>query len=178
MLRMTLALLLVTFTASAQDSALVALAKRTNRKPAQAPVITNDTVGGSKGRVSFGSSEQAAPASGANASTPRAKKTATPAATPSAKTPPPAATDAAKEPEKADAPVKSTTVRSIEPQSTARTIAPPTSARTIEATSGARLIPAQAGTVRTTQPQSTARSIQPQSTARSTQPPSANQPPV
>lgn len=164
---MILGLLLTTTLVSAEDSPLVALAKRTNRTVSKKPVITNATLSGSagKGRVSMSSGEAvplpsiaAAPAraqsaaavaaAAATPATPQAPATAAPAATTPA-TPAPAVSA-----------YGASTVRNIDPQSSARAIAPASTGRTIEAASTSRTIEAtNAGRI---DPQSTARNIQPQ----------------
>ena len=155
MIRTTLALLLTTAVVMAQDSPLVALAKRTNRKASKTPVITNETVARSKGRVSLPAGDTQAVAAALPA-------LPTPTAAPTAQEETPrqparAATAAATAPYTAPA---TTTVRNITPESTARTIMPET-ARTIEPATTARQITPQS-TVPTVQPASTARNIQPQ----------------
>lgn len=149
-------LLLATAVVSAEDSPLVALAKRSNRTVSKTRVITNDTVGGgSRGRVSMSTGEAvplprtgAAPAPAAAPATPQAPPTPQAPATPQATTPP------------AASPYGTSTVRNVEPQSSARVIAPASSGRTIAPASTSRTIDAtNAGRI---DPQSTARNIQPQ----------------
>lgn len=138
---------------SAQDSPLVALAKRTNRKASKTPVITNDRVAKSNGRISLAGGEgQALPAAApAPPAEPRQVAAVVPA-TPAASAPAPASL--------------TTTVRNIEPQSSARFIPAQSSARTIDPIA-----------VRPVVPQSTAPTVQPQSTARNIAPQSSTQPP-
>src|SRR5687767_10909702 len=76
MLRITIVLLLVAGVASAEDSPLVALAKRTNRKASKTPVITNQTVG--RGRIAIPTG--GAPPTPAAAATPAAPATPAPVA--------------------------------------------------------------------------------------------------
>ncbi|HEY0139850.1 MAG TPA: hypothetical protein VGF48_03080 [Thermoanaerobaculia bacterium] len=168
MLRTLPLVLLLAGTVLAADSPLVAAAKRSNRKASKTPVITNDTVGGSRGRVSTSTpAEVTASTNGQPANAQRASATGMTAA------PAPAApTKAAAPTEPAPVVVVSanpsfptTTVRNIEKSSTAQTSATTSTARIIEATSGARVIEAQS-TVQTTSPQSTARNIEPQQTSR------------
>jgi hypothetical protein len=155
-------LVLAAFTVSAQeDSPLVALAKRSNRKASKTPVITNATVSGSKGRVSFGGGENgqttaALPAptiAAATAAAPNAKAQPAKAAAASAKPAYPAAT--AQMPA-SSGPASSATFKPI--TSTATYVAPPSSARTMPATSAVPVAGAQ-NTVRTVQPTSSARNI-------------------
>src|SRR5688572_27283292 len=115
MLRTTLALLLVAgvVSVSAEDSPLVALAKRTNRKASKTPVITNDTIAATKGRISMGGGEGTTTASNTKAtSAPAAKAPAAKAAASPAPPTPQAAPAASQTP--AAAPVNaahSSTVR-------------------------------------------------------------------
>ena len=60
MIKTAVLCLLVAGTAFADDSPLVAAAKRTNRANPKAKVITNDMVANSKGRLSFTTTSQAA----------------------------------------------------------------------------------------------------------------------
>ena len=151
--------------ASAEDSPLVALAKRTNRKASKTPVITNEMVARSQGRLSMPAGETPSASNAlpplSPASTPRpattraagpsksqatvATTTATPTTTPTTATP--------------NGP--SSTARSYEIQSTARTVTPQSTVRTVEPYSGAGRIEAQ----------STAQTIQPASTAQYVPPP-------
>lgn len=145
MLRTTLAFLLLAGVASAQDSPLVALAKRTHRTASKTPVITNESLATLKGRVSFAAGQtQSAPA---------------PAYVPASSAPgPQARTTSAAPAVPVDYSLPSS-ARNIEPQVSARTTMPESSAHTIEPTSGARTI----------EPQSTARTIEPQVVVRNPQ---------
>ncbi|HEX2123617.1 MAG TPA: hypothetical protein VHL59_18450 [Thermoanaerobaculia bacterium] len=165
MLRTALVVLLVAGVASAEDSPLVALAKRTNRKASKTPVITNETVAASKGRLSMAAGDTTAstgtqetsaavvagPVSPARLA-PQAKADAQPQA------PAPAAA-AVVDPYRTPTNPAST-VRNIEPQSSARNTDPQVTARTIDPSAA----PVNAN------PQSTARTIAPESTARNIQP--------
>jgi hypothetical protein len=148
---------------SADDSSLVALAKRTNRKTSKTPVITNDTVRTSKGRISQSAGEPTSASSQPSAAPAPAAAPAMTAATASTAKPQPtkasapansqataaAATTSSKNP-------ASTTVRYVEPQSTARTSVPESTARSSEPTSG----------VKSVEPTITARTVTPESTAK------------
>ena len=132
-------LLTTAMVSAAEDSPLVALAKRTNRKAGKTPVITNATLGASttgKGRVSMPEGE-ALPLPSVPASA--APKAAAPAAAPA----PRAAAAAPAAP--ATPAYPSSTARIIEPQSSIRSIVPS----------------AAAGMA----PQSTARNVEPQAVA-------------
>jgi hypothetical protein len=151
MRKTVLGILLVAASVSfAQDSPLVAAAKKTNRKNPKTTVITNDTVGKGSGRVSYASGAPkplpVVPATTSTApATPAQKADNTPRPTNQ-----PPATD----------PVSGyqTTVRNIEPQSTIRTTTPQaTTARAPQ-------------TVPTTMPNSAGRNIDPSSSARNVQP--------
>jgi len=166
MLRTTILLFLVAVAsvAWAEDSPLVALAKRTNRKASSRPVITNETVAASKGRISVSSAEPV------KSSSPRATGAPAPAAPsqPQARATT-AAAPANPQPATPAAPTSgypASTARNIEPTSSAQTITPQSTARTIDPSTGARTI----------DPQSTAGTIQPASTARNIEP-QANKPP-
>jgi hypothetical protein len=168
MVKAIVGLLLVAAVASAEDSPLVALAKRANRKASKTPVITNDTVARSRGRFSLPAGQETATA--ADVSSASAGSAASPAAPP-----PPAAMPApVVTPKPAAAPTQGvtpgtlgtgayaeSTARNIQPaQSTVRNIEPQSSARNVTPASSARSIPAP--TPPTVVPQSTARNIQPQ----------------
>ena len=139
-------LLFVSVVAQAEDSPLVALAKRTNRKASKTPVITNETVAKSGGRVSIASGP----------------------ATPLPVLPPaPAVATAAPTAPAKEAP--STT--DVGPPTTARNIDPASSARTIDPASGAGQIEPQSYTVRSIDPTTTTvRSIDPASSAQNVAP--------
>jgi hypothetical protein len=136
-----LGLLLTTaMVSAAEDSPLVALAKRTNRKAAKTPVITNATLAGStigKGRVSMPAGEALPLPRVPSAAAPQA------AATPAAAPAPRAA---------AAAPVATTTP--AYPSSTARIIEPQSSIRSIVPSAAAGMAP-----------QSTARNVETQAVA-------------
>ena len=151
MFRIVLAVLFLAAVASAEDSPLVALTKHSNRTASKTPVITNETVASSKGRISFTAGEapsvQAAPSHVAapavlttapTTTAPPAARAYTPVTAPAADYNPP------------------TTVRNIEPQSSATRTEPQSTARTIEPSSGARSV----------EPQSTARTIESQAVAK------------
>lgn len=160
MLKSAAILLLLGTTLVAEDSPLVALAKRTKREGSKVPVITNDTLSTS-GRISVaGSSEpQAAPGdktkTAATAQTAQAiaPVPATPVYTPSA---PATAAPAAKEPN-----IPTTTARYVDPQSTATTIVPQSTLRTSDPTATLQYY-TPPSTVNTMPLQSTAHSIAPQ----------------
>jgi len=161
MLRTMIVLLLVAATVSAEDSPLVALAKRTNRKASKTPVITNETVARSKGRLSMAGGE-----------TPRTQPTLMPAstATPESSS---AASPSYAQGTAAAATVSSypsSTVRNVEPQSSARTVASQSTARTVEPSSLAGRIEPQSS-AQTVRPEITAQTIRPESTAQTIQPP-------
>ena len=159
MIRTALALTLVAAFASAEDSPLVALAKRTNRKVSKTPVITNETLAQSKGRFSASTAEPAplpravtTASSIANAQPAAQPQTAAASSVP--------ATPAPRPIQPAVAPAYGTsTVRNIDPATSARNIEPQSTARTIT--------PSAPPTVT---PQSSARNVQPSSTARNIQP--------
>jgi len=164
------AMLLIAFAgaamASAEDSPLVALAKRTNRKAAKAPVITNETLARGKGRVSLPEGE---PAPLPSIATTSASAVATAAAT----TPQPVQQPERPRVAPPAAPVTpaqnapASTVRNIEPQSSARFITPAASTvRTVQPSAAAPV-----------NPQSTAGRIDPQSTVRNIDPQQSNRPP-
>jgi len=171
MLRTALALLLLATVASAEDSPLVALAKRSNRAASKTVVITNETVTASKGRISdpAGDTQPAqttsAPATPRAAATPAPARTPTPQATPAAAPAYPAKKTGAvaASPEYA----LPTTARNIEPQSTVRNVDPQSTARNVDPQS----------TVKNVDPQSTARTIEPQVTVRNIEPQTTNTPP-
>lgn len=168
MLKAAAVLLLATFAVSAEDSPMVALAKRANRKASKTPVITNDTVAASRGRFSQPTGE--APVQPpTRPTTATASTIATTVTPPAPARPPEVATVPAPRPQQpvalpgqvgsgAFAP---STARNIEPQSTARNITPAaTTVSTIQPQSSARTIQTTSGQPIT--PQSTARNIQPQ----------------
>ncbi|HWW62138.1 MAG TPA: hypothetical protein VN181_12280 [Thermoanaerobaculia bacterium] len=137
---MIVAILLVAGVASAEDSPLVALAKRTNRKGSKTPVITHETLANSVGRVST------------------AAETTTSSSAPF--TVPPVVMPAAPAPPKRELTAASTepAPETGYPASTARNVEAQSSARTIDPSSGAGRIEAQS-TVRTIQPESSAQNI-------------------
>ena len=143
-------LLVAAAVATAQDSPLVAAAKKTNRKNSKTPVITNATVGKGNGRIAY--------ASGEPKPLPSVPATATTApAAPAAKadnTPRPSNQQPAPDPVAG----YQTTVRNIEPQSTVRTSTP--QAAPARAPQGAP----------TTMPTSAGRNIDPASSARNVAP--------
>ena len=151
MLRITIALLLVAGVASAEDSPLVALAKRTNRKASKTPVITNQNVG--RGRVAIPTGDAPPAVTPAPATTPTAAAPAAPAL--------PAWLLESPRPAAPPVPELSSTARSVAPQSSAQTTMATTSARNVAPTSGAVNYA----------PQSTAGSVAPASTAQNVQPP-------
>jgi hypothetical protein len=153
MLRTIVALCLATafVSASAEDSPMVALAKRTNRKASKAPVITNETLANSKGRMSMSSGETVPPPAIALTPSPTVQA----ATKPAAQTIPAASFQPATRP--AD---PNSTVRNIEPQSSARYITPQSTARTTQAPTAPNITPQSSNTNIT--PASTARNITPQ----------------
>ncbi len=166
MLRIALVVLLAAgvASASAQDSPLVALAKRTNRKASKTPVITNETVAASKGRLSTAAGDTTASTS---TQTAVVAGTVSPAPmAPQAKAKAEAQAQAQAQAATPEVPAYRTptnpasTVRNIEPQSSARNTDPQITARTIDPSAA----PVNAN------PQSTARTIAPESTARTIQP--------
>lgn len=166
MLRTTLALLLFAAVASAQDSPLVALAKRSNRAASKTVVITNETLATSKGRVSTSESETQV---AQTTSAPAPATSPAPAAAPQAAAKPatrPASAASAVVPPPAEYSLPST-ARNIEPQSTVRNVDPQSTVRNVDPQS----------TVKNIDPQSTARTIDPQTTARNVEPQTTNQPP-
>ena len=138
-------LLLASVSVLADDSALVAMAKRTHRAASKTPVITNDTLAASKGRISVASGTASAPA-------------------PSSYTPP--STSAPQHAGVAVAPNKlaPTYDNFTVPQAVAGT-APQSSVRNTPVESTARS-EAPSSSARTIQPESTARNIDPESTVR------------
>jgi len=167
MLRTTLALLLFAGAALAQDSPLVALAKRSNRAASKTVVITNETIAASKGRISSadGDTQNSQTTAAPAPARPTAARTASPQApaTPAAK---PAAKTAAVVAPAAEYSLPST-ARNIEPQSTVRNVDPQSTVRNVDPQS----------TVKNVDPQSTARTIEPQTTVRNIEPQTTNQPP-
>ncbi len=167
MLRIALVVMLVAgvASASAQDSPLVALAKRTNRKASKTPVITNETVAASKGRLSTAAGDTTASTSTQTAvvagtvspapMAPQAKAKAEAQAQAQAATPEVPAYRTPTNP--------ASTVRNIEPQSSARNTDPQITARTIDPSAAPENANPQS-TARTIAPESTARTIQPQQT--------------
>ena len=159
MLRAIIPLCLVAAFASAEDSPLVALAKRTNHKASKRPVITNETVAASRGWISiaFGettaSSMTPAVASSPSPIPPPSPTVAAPANLASPTIPSAAATQTSSYP--------SSTVRNIEPASSVTTVAPESTTRTTEPSSGAGRIDIQS-TARTIEPDSTVHNSQPQ----------------
>lgn len=156
MRKLMILVLLAAATISAGDSPLVALAKRTNRKASKTPVITNDTVAKSKGRLSAAGGDATA-STGAQPARTASPSYSQPEASTARKESTPASTAAPNYP--------STTVRTIQPQSTAATLNPSSTARTIQASSGAGKIAAQS-TAQTVRPASTAQTSRPSSTAQ------------
>jgi hypothetical protein len=144
---------------SAEDSPLVALAKRTNRKATpKAPVITNEMVSKSKGRLSM--------AGGDGTTATNSAPTLPPAAAPApatTTTPPPVGVPVVRV-TSAPAPAYPSSARNIDPQSTVQFRDAQASARTIDPTSGAGRIDPQS-TAGTIQPATTAQNIPPQSTS-------------
>jgi hypothetical protein len=164
MLRTFIALCLVAGFASAEDSPLVALAKRTNasRKPSKRTVITNETLAGGRSVLTTAGGQAAGSATTTDPS-PYALYLATaprlPVRPASEATPDTMSTDSR--------PLyPATTARTIEPTITAVTIEPESTIRTIEPTSGAQNI----------EPQVTARSIPTESTANTIEPQVAQPP--
>jgi hypothetical protein len=173
MRKILVVLLVVAGSVSAQDSPLVALAKRTNRKASKTPVITNATVAASQGRMSMAAGEAAAAQS--QTATPAAAATEAAAATPAAVPPAPAVQYVAPKTITRAAPVvtsympqPASTARNIEVQSTAVTIAPVSTVQNIEPASSAR----------TVEPPSSARNVEPASTVRFVPADSTNKPPL
>ena len=164
MLRAIVGLFLIASVVSAEDSPLVALAKRANRKASKTPVITNETVARSRGRFSLPAGQETATAAEVKSAS----------AVPSAATPPPVPMPTpAVTPPPAPAPAQgvtpgtlgtgayaASTARNIVPQSSVRNIEPQSSARTTLPASTARSIPAPTAPI--VVPESTARNIQPQ----------------
>src|SRR6266576_1102851 len=139
MFRTALALLLLAAVASAEDSPLVALAKRSNRSASKRPVITNETVAASKGRISFTAgntqSGQATSAEIPAAATPTVVPPVPAQAGRSAtRVYPPASAAAAPTQEYA----LPTTARNVEPQSSVRNVEPSSSVRNIDPQSTVR----------------------------------------
>ena len=161
MRKLTLAiLLLASVSVFADDSDLVALARRTHRAASKTPVITNDTLAASKGRISISSG---------SASTP----TVTPA--PASYTP--ASTPAAPHASVAVAPNKlAPTYDNVTVPNAVATTAPQSSVRYTPAESTARS-ETPASTAHNIQPDSTARNIEPESTVRNADKIMPQQPP-
>lgn len=155
-------LLVASFTAVAQDSPLVALAKRTNRKASKSKVITNETLvtASSRGRVSVATGDTSAPPPPPAEVTPAGQRSYVVSSTPAAPR------EIAPEPT-----YPAASVRNIDPASSARSVAPASTARSVDASNGVRYIDPQS-TSRTIQPGSSAQNIQPQSTQ-----PQGNRPP-
>lgn len=152
MRNLTLAiLLLASVSVLADDSDLVALAKRTHRATSKTPVITNDTLAASKGRISI-SSGTASPPAPAPAAMPAVSTTSAPAPKPVAQH----AAGVAVAPNRVSAPIDNVTL-------------PAEVAPTAPQTSSVHYSPAE-GTARSVTPESTARNIEPTSTARNIQP--------
>jgi hypothetical protein len=153
MLKTGLALLLVAGVASAADSPLVALAKRTNRKAPKTAVITNDNLATGNGRVSTGSQ----PSGTAPTATPAAQATqAAPATSPA---PAPTGARIAGAPAPVETPT--TSVRNVEAQSTARNVEPTVTSRSVDAPTTAKYVTPLA-TAKSNEPPSTVRNIDPQ----------------
>src|SRR3954470_17286907 len=136
MFRTILAVLLLATVASAEDSPLVALAKRSNRSASKLPVITNESVASSKGRISFTAGETPSVQASAGHVPAPASSTVAPTtpAPPAARAYTPTTASAATS---ADYNLPST-ARNIEPQSSATKTEPQSTARTIEPSSAAR----------------------------------------
>ncbi|HET7437392.1 MAG TPA: hypothetical protein VFN10_21990 [Thermoanaerobaculia bacterium] len=151
---LTTAVLLLTATVvAADDSPLVALAKRSHRNaPASAIVITNETLAKSGGRLSVASGE-ARPINLPPAADVAPAANATPANKPAA-----AAAPVAPAVDLDNYPVSS--ARKIEPQITARTIDAQSTARTIDPVVAPIAPPPM--TVQVYEPQGSARVIEPQ----------------
>jgi hypothetical protein len=174
MIKTTLGLLLVATvaSASAQDSPLVALAKRTNRKAPKTTVITNETVAAASGRLSMPAGDASKAAAPATSSTARPEAQVNGASVQTV-APPPAA-KAKAQPQTAEQP-RRTTVRNIQPESTARNLDPASSARNIQPESTVRNVQPESS-ARNVEPATTARNIEPASTARNIEP-ETNTPP-
>jgi hypothetical protein len=168
MLRIILVSLVFAGVVSAQDSPLVALAKKSNRKASKTPVITHQTLA-NRDRIAVPAAEPA----------PAAEPTPATAAHPAVAPAPATAATPATAPAKPAAPAgarvavaavpsnySGTTVRNIEPSSSAQVIAAQSTAATTPLTSGAGRF----------EPQATGRAVQPASTARSVQPQAGNKP--
>jgi hypothetical protein len=163
MVRTIIALSLVAGFAYAEDSPLVALAKRTNasRKPSKRMVITNETLTGSRTQLTTAGGQQTTPATTTD---PLVAWLNSPSALPAAvRTPSEAAPESLPA---TDSAYPATTARTIEPSITAVTIVPESTIRTIEPSSGAQSI----------EPESTARSIPTESTANTIEPQVAKPP--
>lgn len=155
MLRITILVVLAAASVSAQDSPLVALAKRTNRAASKTPVITNETLARSRGRLSTPAGETATASNAQPAFVP----SAAPSQPVAPRTPQAPVTEPATPPGYPAA----STVRNVEPQSSAQFVNPQSTARTIVPASGATHVNPQS-TAQTVQPASTARNIPPQTT--------------
>ena len=166
MLRFTIALLLAAGVVSAQDSPLVALAKRSNRKASKTPVITNQTVGQRSGRISTVDGAVPPLTTGTTAAAPATAASPAPVTQPARPATPAAPAPAMASSMVAPADPKAASVRNIDPYSTARSVEPSSSARTVAPVSGAQNIN-PTSTVQTVQPTSTVRTVAPQSTAKS-----------
>ncbi|HYH07740.1 MAG TPA: hypothetical protein VEK11_11855 [Thermoanaerobaculia bacterium] len=161
MRKIVLGLLLVTTVASAEDSPLVAAAKRTNRKAPKSRVITNDTLARSGGG-------RMAVASGEAKPLPVVPPSTTPAPAPQSTSRPSPTTVPAPAPAMGDG-TPYTSARNIDPQASARTIAPTSSITVAPPPSSAgRIDPSSSG--RNIDPSSSARNIEPQAV----KPPSGN----
>jgi hypothetical protein len=159
MFRTALALLLLATVAAADDSPLVALAKRSKRTASKTPVITNETLEASKGRISYAADASSTPSTSAPVPA-AAKSTAVPADSQPRKQAPaagPAATAATEY-------SLPSTARNIEPQSTVTLTTPQSTVHNVDPQS----------TARAADPQSTARNVDPQSTARNIEPAAVN----
>lgn len=130
--------------AAAQDSPYVALAKRTNRK-AKSPVITNETVANSKGRLSTPAGETTPAENAMRFSAPTSAKTAKPAV---------------KAQESTQPALPQTTAKNLAPQSTAPVVKPQSTAPVVAPQSTAPVV----------KPQSTNRAAEPGSTAKNVNP--------
>jgi len=149
MRKLTLAILLLAgVSVLADDSDLVALAKRTHRATSKTPVITNDTLAASKGRISISSGPASAPAPAPAAMPAVSTTTSAPA--------PQHAAGVAVAPNRVSAPIDNVSM-------------PAEVAPTAPQTSSVHYSPAE-GTARSVTPESTARNIEPTSTARNIQP--------
>ncbi|HUR79408.1 MAG TPA: hypothetical protein VM733_01485 [Thermoanaerobaculia bacterium] len=154
---LVIGMLLATAMVSAEDSPLVALAKRSNRAKSKIPVITNQSVAHSKGRFSQSSGDAVTPVTVAAPSP--AAPTPVAAATPVAAKPAPAVNPRITMPgEVGSGAYGASTARIIEPQSSARNI-DPTGVRATAPTAATQ--PMGPTIVQPVTPQSSARNIAP-----------------